>query len=201
MPLLTQSDAATRVYAKGFFDMAHAKGGRSHVEQLFDELEQVVEITRELPAFGELLSNPGISQKARAGTLNKAFKGKVSEETLNFLLVLNDKGRISALPAVVDSLDAIVQEQFGRVEVDMFTSTPVPQGDVENVRRRLSEILRKDVVVHAYVESHMMGGVKFRIGDQLIDGSLASRLRRVRDQLARDGVGNLRERIGRVIEG
>jgi F0F1-type ATP synthase delta subunit len=72
---------------------------------------------------------------------------------------------------------------------------------VENVRRRLSEILRKDVVVHAYVESHMMGGVKFRIGDQLIDGSLASRLRRVRDQLARDGVGNLRERIGRVIEG
>ena len=38
-------------------------------------------------------------------------------------------------------------------------------------------------IVHPYTDNTMIGGVKFRIGDQLIDASLATQLRQFRDRL------------------
>jgi hypothetical protein len=47
----------------------------------------------------------------------------------------------------------------------------------------------------------MIGGVKFRIGDRLIDGSVATQLRKVRERLAEHGAANLRAKADRAIEG
>ena len=46
----------------------------------------------------------------------------------------------------------------------------------------------------------MIGGLKLRIGDQLIDGSVASRLRRLRQNLLTSGGSAIRNRLGRIIE-
>ena len=72
--------------------------------------------------------------------------------------------------------------------------------ELDRVKGRLSTILGKEVVVHPYTDESMIGGVKFRIGDQLLDASLASRLRRVRDQLHTAGGAELRARAPRIIE-
>ena len=81
------------------------------------------------------------------------------------------------------ALDAIVQERFGRVEVDVFTAAPVGQSEIESIRKRLTETLGKEVVLHPYTDSTMIGGVKLQMGDQLIDGSVRAELRRMRDRL------------------
>ncbi|MCG3124928.1 MAG: ATP synthase subunit delta [Phycisphaerales bacterium] len=46
----------------------------------------------------------------------------------------------------------------------------------------------------------MIGGVKLRIGDQLIDGSLATRLRKLKDQLATSGTAALRARFDQMFD-
>lgn len=46
----------------------------------------------------------------------------------------------------------------------------------------------------------MLGGVKLRIGDRLIDDSLATKLGRMRDRLGTEGQASLRVRADRAIE-
>jgi hypothetical protein len=55
-------------------------------------------------------------------------------------------------------------------------------------------------VIHAYTDPAMIGGLKLQIGDRLIDGSIATRLRQFRDQLATNGSAEIRARIERLID-
>jgi F-type H+-transporting ATPase subunit delta len=197
----TQPNAATRVYAKSLFDLAFSQGGRAKVEEIMDELEQIVELTRVHPRFGDLLASPAVSTDARAKSLSGILKGHVSDTTLKFLLVLNEKGRIAALSGVCASFDEIVQQQFGLVEVDVFTAQPATPDMVKGLTDRLAHAIGKSVVVHTYTEPDMIGGVKIKIGDQLLDGSIATQLRKLKDKLQQDGASTVRARMGRVLEG
>jgi hypothetical protein len=46
----------------------------------------------------------------------------------------------------------------------------------------------------------MLGGMKLRIGDQLIDASVATTLRRLREQLLRSGAAHIQDRMRRIVE-
>jgi F-type H+-transporting ATPase subunit delta len=67
------------------------------------------------------------------------------------------------------------------------------------VRDRVQSALGKEPVLHCYADEHMIGGIKLRIGDQLIDGSVRTQLRRMRAGLL-SSRGELRDRVSRIIE-
>jgi F0F1-type ATP synthase delta subunit len=51
-------------------------------------------------------------------------------------------------------------------------------------------------VLHQYSDPNMIGGVKLRIGDQLIDGSVATQLRNMHETVASRGTSRIRTRLG-----
>ena len=201
MPLIdSPPDATARVYARSLFDMANKHGGQAEIESTVAELEDILEMARQDPRFSEFLSSPAIASGDRAKALEKIFKGRVSDLTYKFLQVLNEKGRIGQLPSIAAAFDQESQEKFGRVEVDVFTVEPVDSGLLRTMKDRLSQVMGKEVVLHPYTDPTMIGGVKFQIGDQLIDASLATHLRKLKDQLEIEGGGNLRARISRIVD-
>ena len=200
MPLIEgQPNAVSRVYASSLYELASAKGGREFVEEVLGELEDILELARSDARFNEFLASRVLPVEQRAKSIREIFSSRVSPVTLNFLLVLNVKGRLAYLPSIVAAYDAKVQEQFGRVEVDVYTAGPIPSDELHAIRDKLSSVLGKDVIVHPYTDESMLGGVRLRIGDKLVDGSLSSRLRKLRDQLADHGAAAVRARAEQII--
>lgn len=201
MPLIdTQPDAVARVYAQSLYELADAQGGRGKVEEVLAELEDVLELARGDATFGEFLSSPAIGADARGAALGRVFGGRVTDLTVKFLRTLNGKGRLGHLPAITAAFDSLVQHKFGRVEVDAFTAAPMNADEVRTTREGLARALGKDVVLHPYVDATMIGGVKFRIGDQLLDGSVSTSLRNLKDRLDSQGASKLRSSIQRIID-
>lgn len=200
MPFSTaKPDAVANVYARSLFDLAHESGGRGVVEGVLGELEDILEVARATPSFAELLSSRVVPANRREQSLRRILQGRASDLCLRFMLVLNRKDRLGSLPQIAEAFDAIAQQAFGRVEVDVITASELPAGEVPALRDRLSKALSKDVVVHTYVEPAMLGGVKLRVGDRLVDGSIQTRLRRMKDQLAGSGLASLRSRMDRTL--
>jgi len=195
----TQPDALSRVYAAALFESAEAAGGQDAIEATLSELEEILELARENPTFGEFLSSQILGAKERSASIGAIFTGRASDHVVRFLQVLNDKGRLGHLGAVVSAFDELVQKRFGRVEVDVFTATPTQEGDLESLKTRLREALGKEPVLHAYTDEAMIGGLKLRIGDELIDASVATQLRKVRGDL-RTGASDLRSRAGELYD-
>ncbi len=201
MPLTeAPPDALSRIYAQTLFEMAQAAGGQAKIEETLVELEEIMELARADVRFSEFLSSRILPAKARGASLATIFKGRLSDLTLHFLLVLNDKGRLGHLAPIVAAFDQLVQNAFGRVEVDVYTASPVSSGELAAIRDRLRAALGREPVVHPYVDGSMIGGLKLQIGDQLIDASIATRLRKLRDKLATDGSAKIRAKAAQIID-
>lgn len=196
-----QSDSLARVYAKSLYELAEQAGGRDKIVEVGDELEQVVELARSERTLDEFMRSPIVKKADRMSVINQLFSDRVTDLTLRFLLVLNDKGRLGHLDAITSAFDQLVQEAFGRVEVDVFTPTALSADQRDRIRDSVQNALGKEPVVYAYTDPGMIGGIKLRIGDQLVDGSVATRLRRMRDQILGSGPATLAERLDELVDG
>lgn len=202
MPMIdTEPDALSRVYARSLFELAESEGGQQRIEEIGAELGELVDLARADKAFGEFLSSRIIAGRKRSASLEKILKGRVSDLVRRFVLVLNAKERLAILPSVAAAYDQVVQEKFGRVEVDVYTAAPVDRATLDRVGASLKRTIGKDPVLHPYTDAAMLGGLKLQIGDQLIDASVATRLRRMRERLAGPGAEAVRAKFGKIIEG
>lgn len=200
MPLTeSKPNTLSNEYAKGLFETCMAAGGREAAEGALGELEEILGLTRQMPKFAELLTNPGVSGKDRTASIDRIFKGRVSDSTLRFLQVLNMRGRITELPAIVGSYDAVLQKMLGRVEVDAFTPSKLDDATKQALAAKLGSALGRQVVLHNYFDASMIGGLKIRIGDQLLDGSVSTQLRNMQDKLAVGGMANARAAMNRIL--
>jgi F-type H+-transporting ATPase subunit delta len=195
-----QPDAVARLYATSLFEVAEGKGGQAKIEAIGAELGEIVEIARGDARFAEFLSSRILASKDRAASINAILGGKADPMVVNLLLVLNDKGRLGHLAVIALAYDEIVQEKFGRVEVDVFTVTPVDDDQMAALKSRLQARLGKEPVMHGYQDATMVGGLKLRVGDQLFDASIETRLRRMRERLGSSGRAVMKSRTDSIIE-
>ena len=65
----------------------------------------------------------------------------------------------------------------------MTTAIPLDEGDTADVTRRLADTVSKEIVLATQTDPSIIGGLKVRIGDKLIDGSTRSRLEALRKSL------------------
>jgi len=195
-----QADALARIYSGALFEEAERAGGQDAIESTLAELEDILAIAREDPQFAEFLTSKILPAEKRGDSLRAIFKGRVSDLTRNFLLVLNEKGRLDHLGAIAAAYDERLQERFGRIEVDVYAASPIDDAQAGAIEGRLREVLGKEPVLHRYVDESMLGGLRLRIGDQLVDASVSTQLRRMRERLGASGADEIRSRIERIID-
>jgi len=196
----TQTDALANVYARSLFELAADAGGTDKVLEIADELEQVCALTASNQEIGLFFSSPIIDKVKRGEALSAIFTNKVTDLTLRFLLVLNNKGRLDHLRQIEVAYAQLVQEALGRVEVNVFTPRAIDDASLKTIKRNVQEMLGKEPVLHTNVDPSMLGGVKLRIGDQLIDGSVATKLRRLSESVQSKGSMAIREQFETYLE-
>ena len=190
-------DEIAIVYAQSLLEVCDKMGGNAVAEACSSELRDLAEIIRADKKFAEFLKTPIVGSDQRKATLEKIVKGRVSDLVFRFIMVLANHGRASRIADVSDAFDSLMQERLGRIEVDMYTVDGKASDEViATVKARVKEAFAKDAVLHQCSDASMIGGVKLRIGDQLIDGSVATQLRNMREVVSNRGTVKIRSRVG-----
>lgn len=195
-----KSDALSNVYARSLFELAQQAGGQDKITEVLGELEQIVDLLQTDRAVREFFASPVIDKAKRSASLRKIFGNRVTDLTLRFMLVLNDNGRLNHFQHVAEAVDHLMHEAFGRVEVEVITAAPIDRGQMDVIAAKIRQALGREPVLHPHTEPAMIGGLKLRIGDQLIDGSVANKLRRMKRDLLSDGASRLRDQMSRFIQ-
>jgi F-type H+-transporting ATPase subunit delta len=176
----THHSPTVLAYAQSLLELADEQNQTETIDQ---ELGQLSEIIAQNPVFGAYLADPGISYEDRSRVLKEVFAGKVSPLLWNFLGVLNDKGRLKHLSEIAGAFDDLLDEKLGKIEVDVTVAQKLTPEQLDEVRQSVSRALKKDAVVHQYVDDSIIGGMVLRVQDRLIDASVAAQLRALRSQL------------------
>lgn len=167
-------------YARSLLELATAQGQAEAIGQELADIEKIIESD---PTFETFLSNPAVGEVERGQVIEKVFRGRVSPLLANFLGVVNRKGRLSSLRQIAFAYHDLLDEQLGKVEVDVIVAQRLTPEQLEQVRQRISTALKRQAVVHQYVDESIIGGLVIRVEDRLLDASVRAQLRAVRRQL------------------
>ena len=146
------------------------------MQQADDELRGLRDVIEANPTFRAFLRDPGVGEQERADTLKRVFGGKLSPLVMNFLGVVNAHGRMGKIEEIARAYDELLDERLGKIEVDVTVAQRLGPDQLEQVRRSVSAALKKDAVVHQYVDESIIGGIVLRVQDRLIDASVRAQL-------------------------
>ncbi|HWI60412.1 MAG TPA: F0F1 ATP synthase subunit delta [Symbiobacteriaceae bacterium] len=176
------NQAVSRRYAHALFDLAQEKG---LVDQVDQEFSMVVAMIDANPQLRAVMNDVLIAPEVKSDLVKKLFTGKVSELVLNFMLVVVRKRREAFFPQMHRSFLDLANEARGIVEVEVRSAVELPEETVRTLEQKLVTRLGKRVKFQTQVAPELIGGLVVRVGDELMDGSVRTRLRRMRDRLIR----------------
>ena len=177
----TGEQQVAALYAKALLG-ATQKAGTS--EQVLGDFDAVIkELLDPHPRLQSLLGSAGVSHEEKLGILDRAVGDRVSPLLLNFMKVLSSHGRLSSLRAVHSAARKLYDEMQGRTRVQVKTAHPLSPQMQDRVKDRLRGMMRSEAVAEFVVDPQLIGGIVFRIGDRVYDGSVATRLEKVRQKM------------------
>ncbi len=169
-----------RVYATSLLEIGQEKNVLS---QLGEELGFVSDVLAEDGDFYKYLTSPGFSIESKKGFIEKVFSGNLSDNTVNFLNVLIDNGRQSAIPDIFQAFNDLTDEENNRMRVEVVSTSKLDAATLDKIKNALSKKYNKEVILSESIDEDILGGIIIRVGDLVIDGSLANNLKKLRYNL------------------
>jgi F-type H+-transporting ATPase subunit delta len=166
--------SVARRYARALFGIGVDKG---NYEALGRELDALADTYAGSPELREALSNPVFRLDQRVAILDKVLpRVSPTPEVRKFALLLLERRRIGALPAIARAYKELVDEKLGRVQAVVTSAKPLDAATAASVQRALERRTGKKVIVESNVDPDLIGGIVARVGDLVFDGSLRTRL-------------------------
>lgn len=175
-----------RRYAHALFDTARKDGTLERVET---DLEMIDALIRTQPNLLRIMRAPTIPRAQKKGLVGRLFENQISSLTLRFLYLLIDKRREATLPEVNREFQALSNAARNVLPAVATAATRLTAEERAGLVQMLARRTGKTIELQEEVDAELIGGVIVRLGDTIIDGSIAGQLRRLHQQLLSDGAG------------
>lgn len=175
-------------YAKSLLDLGKEMGTLSAVKDDMDLLSKTMAESRELRL---LLRNPIVKHDKKLAILKAIFEGKVSDMTLRFFTILTEKNRESAIEGIGPEFLAQYNAMQGIQSAEVTSATPLTAVARLEIRKLVTQQTGlTEVQLTEKVDPELIGGFVLRVGDNQIDDSVRTSLRRMRTSLQENSYQN-----------
>jgi F-type H+-transporting ATPase subunit delta len=161
-------------YATALFGLARDAKAIDTVEA---SLATVRSALNESADFKTLTTSPLIG-RADAVKAVAAVAGvlRLDATTTSFLGVLAENRRLGQLGAIIRAFRALAAQHRGETTAEVVSAYPLDAAQVDALKQQLRTRIGRDVTVDLSVDPSLLGGLVVKIGSQMIDSSIKTRL-------------------------
>ncbi len=131
-----------------------------------------------------LLADSSKSGADKAAALEKALPAGFPAELLNLLKVMIDSGDAALVGEVGGRVAQVASGKSEMLKAEITSAIELTDAEKESLRKRLTEQYGAGLTYSFSVDPSLMGGLRVRVGDRLIDNSVATRLATLRESIA-----------------
>jgi F-type H+-transporting ATPase subunit delta len=174
------ADAIEALGVEAGFIVAERAGRLDAVEDELFRVERVVSGDESLRRF---LTDPAVSAEARVSLLSDLFGGKVDELTLRLVRHVTGHLRGRRLDDALTELVAQSARRRERVLANVRVAAPITAQQEARLTAALARVYGRQIELQVEVDPEVRGGAVVRVGDEVIDGSVNTRIDQIRRRL------------------
>jgi F-type H+-transporting ATPase subunit delta len=172
-------DGLERLGALAYVVSAENNGG---IDDLEDELFRFGRIVAASPQLRDALTNPQVPVGYRQELVESLLNGKASTATIR-LVQQAIASRERVFESALETYQRIAAARQQRMVAVVRTSITLTDAEQQRLSQALRRIYRRQVHLNVVVEPALLGGMRIELGDDIIDGTVLTRLQEARRRM------------------
>lgn len=155
------------------------------IEEVEDELFRFGRTLDANPQLASLLADANTPVEGRIGLLDRVIGGKAGARTVRLLDQVVRRPQSTHFAAIVAELAELAAARRGESVAHVTAAAPLSGDQASRLATVLSRIYGRTISVQIDIDPEVLGGLQIAVGDEVIDGTIASRLAAAASQLPR----------------
>ena len=169
-----------RRYAQALFEAAQA---RELLELVAEELASIRLLLDEYPQLRRLLTIPKIDAATKRKFIEDLIGGRAHPLVIELFYLLMEKKRMAVLGEIIEGYQELLEEHQGLVRAEVTTAVRVPDDLEQRLVENLERWTGKQIKLEHRVDPFVLGGMRVRMGDYVVDRSLRRAFEEMRARL------------------
>ena len=154
-------------------------------DKVFQDLIFISETMKTNGQLSAFLDNPVITNTDKTDVVKKLFSVHIDKISLDFILMLLEKGRLSILNEVVNQYSCAYNRYKNIIKPTVISAIELNDEQKTRITDKLSQKFSKTIMPEYKVEPDIIGGLIIEIDDKTIDCSLKSKFENMKKQLTK----------------
>jgi len=168
-----------RPYAEAAFDVARG-------QKALDAWSEVLGLLGAIAADPQIqaqVGNPNLPSDALRDLVFSVAGDGLTQEMQNLVRLLAHNKRLAVLPEIARLFDDMKTAAEGLRHIEIFSPFAVSAADQKALAKRLKSHFGSEVELTVEKDPNLIGGIKIRAGDVVIDGSVRGKLQQLSNEL------------------
>jgi len=152
-------------------------------ESWLKQLSTVQEGLQANPQYFDIVRDPTLEFSQKAQPILQLLPSDADKEVRNFVQLLISRNELKLLPEIIEAFHHRVRGGVALTEAEITSAIPLPADDRVELERKLRATFGKDIAFKYKVDPAILGGLVVRVGDKVMDASVASKLNAMRERI------------------
>lgn len=170
------SDLVVALERLGIEAEAAAAEKDNSLDQLEAELFTFTQTVRKSSELRSVLNDRARSGARKSTVITALLQGKASDNAIRLMSALVDHPRGRTIDALLADLSEAIASRKNRTIAHVKSATVLSPAHIDRIAQSLSQQIGTSVRVNVEVDPTVVGGISIRFGDEVIDGSIATRI-------------------------
>ena len=153
------------------------------LNQISDYLHSIRSILKSVPELNQLFITRRVQVQDKMIMLENILGDKILDIVMDLMVLLMENGHMMLLGEVVKRFDYLKDKDSEIIKVQITSSSRLSDDEVQRISLNIENKIQKKVEVTMETDISIVGGIKLRVGNTLIDGSVSNCLQKMRDTL------------------
>ena len=172
------SDEKIQGYAQAILAVASAESNGAQIEDEIYRFSQVLQSSEELKST---LSDASIPSARRQQIVEDLLDGQVTQTTVALVSMVVAAGMGSDIKAIADKVVGLGAESRDKAVAEVYSVVDLSSDQQQRLAAALKSATGKDVEMKVIIDESVMGGLLVQIEDEVIDGTVRTRLKQLRE--------------------
>ena len=172
------SDEKIQGYAQAILAVASAESNGAQIEDEIYRFSQVLQSSDELKST---LSDASIPSERRQQIVEDLLDGQATQTTVALVSMIVAAGMGSDIKAIADRVVGLGAESRDKAVAEVYSVVDLSSDQQQRLAAALKSATGKDVEMKIIIDESVMGGLLVQIEDEVIDGTVRTRLKQLRE--------------------